>query len=1322
MLLCSCRYPALPAGSGARKASSATELPAQYEFKNSSDNVSPQAVVTRASPMSPLAELAFPSKDGDTRNSTTAHTAASTGIGTQRDADKDRQQAKVKEEMAGIGTQNHHPIDKDVRYNEAATTEDVIGIGTQNHTPMKAKGFPISSLTNAARPRVRGVNPTLWKAEDDTGGIGTRRLSKEKPKANSFLKHAKNLSMVAMLILTITAICYMHHEHRDRGPPIWGPHMQDQFPFRRWTREVMLWSIREEMPAARKAAWVATNLRGGAKELIDTLPPQAILNGGLINGVNVAPMTFLLHSLSERYSALGEESRMKAMVEMMNLSSQPREKIDDMLTRFDIVRHRASIEGNLGMNTQATSWILLRACRCSDEQLMRLLQPTNGLFPANDAEYSQLCIQLRRVGHILENNTGNIASLLRNNNPNATPTFFQNVIEDSNHTTSAYMMDVGEPGHNYSLVPQQDMFSPMTGTYYGEEAELDSGTDSDTISSLGDTLHPPASGSTQEAGQEIFWAYQQAKSRWRQYMNKPTRKVRRFVRGKGKSKGKGRLPTHGHRSVNTFLTNIHAAGQTSSVFFGKSKGKGKKGKSSGLGFGRRKNPKGKDGKTMECHNCGSDEHLIRDCPKQPTSSGTLTIQRADQSNQNVGYMSGNQENPWTQWFGMMESGSAPEPSQTRLGSVPGENRNQESRQYEDFTEGPLMGVVSESRSSAVSILMIQQGQPSMPPTPMVPNFMQDSVGFSGIDPWTTALQNGIAMPVPSTPQIDHPMTDVWQEWSETHTRTITGNASPMPAPQPTPTRSTAIGGPWGVSGIPATDAACENQERRISASPGQVELIHMPYYTAPVIPGVPVVQMLPACPRVEMPEFTQHATFSYLRTGEVPELKPQDQLSPLWGGATGGEAPSTLEPGQQEPTNQMHFIETQLKMPADQRGTSNLTVPTTNTCETSQSFLSDFKMIQDCAEEQRLAKEAAKGKGRDRRRPTPSDPMPPTPPELQSLQSQFQARHGPDYLGTDTMCSVCMMEFEEAEVVVRLVCRHQFHIECYNDYIGSEQRSERPQSCCPNCRGAAVIASRYRYIAHAQSEGGRSVHSGTPSGPVPTLPWVPAGNCDQPQGYYHARTALSSGKLALLIDIGAWTSVGGAQRGKELAAKALKAGYKPKQKKMDRPLEIQGVGHGTQKGNFKATLPIAVTTETGESVMYDYEVPLIEKSSPTDTGDQLPLILGLKSMKNKNAVLELQDGKETLTFPGPGRYTVNWSPGTVRIPMEAAMSGHLMVGCTNYDKLPRQRGGVEATTDTLHATPADVDEKIEQDRYLSKAATHQEVRQDRYLPGAVTYQ
>ena len=84
------------------------------------------------------------------------------------------------------------------------------------------------------------------------------------------------------------------------------------------------------------------------------------------------------------------------------------------------------------------------------------------------------------------------------------------------------------------------------------------------------------------------------------------------------------------------------------------------------------------------------------------------------------------------------------------------------------------------------------------------------------------------------------------------------------------------------------------------------------------------------------------------------------------------------------------------------------------------------------------------------------------------------------------------------------------------------------------------------------------------------------------------------------------------------------------------------------------------------------------------TGDSLPALLGLRSMREKQAVLEMTPGKERLTFPGPGGYSITWSPGTQHIPLVCPPSGHLVIPCDDFDNLTTP-SGLPAPTTTFHA-------------------------------------
>ena len=153
---------------------------------------------------------------------------------------------------------------------------------------------------------------------------------------------------------------------------------------------------------------------------------------------------------------------------------------------------------------------------------------------------------------------------------------------------------------------------------------------------------------------------------------------------------------------------------------------------------------------------------------------------------------------------------------------------------------------------------------------------------------------------------------------------------------------------------------------------------------------------------------------------------------------------------------------------------------------------------------------------------------------------------------------------------------------------------------------------------------------------------------------------------------------------------ATVAGLPVMQRKMNTPLRIHGVGSGTNKGEWEVRTPIAVPVlnENDEltTELFDFECPSIEGS-----GEDLPLILGLKSMTEKSGVLEMGKGKRMLTFPGPGGYEIKWAPGAVRIPLHDAMSTHSMIPCEHFDQLKQKKpaGGMPARKMTVHATKAD---------------------------------
>ncbi|CAE8619736.1 unnamed protein product [Polarella glacialis] len=778
-----------------------------------------------------------------------------------------------------------------------------------------------------------------------------------------------------------------------RTPPSWGPEMEARYPFRHWSRDVLVWTILTDMDPARKAAAVILQLRGGAEELARGLPPQAIVAGGLINGVQADPMTFLMHSLSERYAQLGEETRLSAIAELMTFQRNGHERIDDLITRFDIIRQRANDQGQMALSVQGLTWILLRACQVNDTQLTQLLAPMQGLFPGTEAEYSQLRIILRRMGHIIERSPGNIAQQLhgRNHNQQQSQAFFVGggVAEAADPWSSAFNASPAYPA--YPSAHAQYGSHPSAHDQYSQQSaypavpfdlQSDNGTDSDTVSSLGDTAYlvdMPQGLDPSGIAEHLFWAYQQAKGAWRQHMGKPVRAVRRFVKRKGK-------------------------GVLSSIFM------------------------------------------------VSTANGELDADSVI----------------------------------------------------------PIPASTAGWHSSTASNQSVRAAQAFDPAALSVP------------DPSAQVL----AMP---------------QHSMQRH-------------------------------GLPP--------------------------------PEVPAWSNLPA--------FAMNVHGGSMQA-------PGDVL-PNFPGAAGG--PSTR-----------------------------------------------------------------KGKGKGRR-----------------------DRTIVDYDGDDQTCALCLEDFSDGEAVLRLVCRHCFHIECWNHMLSTYEEEDME---CPNCRGSARVTARFRFLAldvtsyertpvhraaavhHNMTTGSTPAHSHMPSrDPSPAssgydtpsstvLPWWPASATDV-TSVLHSATRLADGRMSIIVDPGAWTNLAGARFARMQAQRAVAAGHTPSQSPMTRPLQIQGVGNGVQSAKWQTELPIAVPNADGTATLHRFEAPTVEGS-----GEDLPALLGLRSIRSKQGVLETAEGKERLSFPGPGGYSIEWSPGTLHFDLEVAPSGHYVIPCDSFDLLSNTAaggsGGLPPASVILHA-------------------------------------
>ena len=156
-------------------------------------------------------------------------------------------------------------------------------------------------------------------------------------------------------------------------------------------------------------------LHGSARGLGRTVTPLEIMHGGVVNGQQLDPVSYIIHGFHTRFALLDEEAILSAMTEMMAFARRPNESINALLSRHEVVRQRAAAEGQFVMSIEGLSLQILRTRSVNSQQLFQCLQSFNGRLPTNEVQFRELTSSLRRVGHILGHTPNSIAQRLHNN-------------------------------------------------------------------------------------------------------------------------------------------------------------------------------------------------------------------------------------------------------------------------------------------------------------------------------------------------------------------------------------------------------------------------------------------------------------------------------------------------------------------------------------------------------------------------------------------------------------------------------------------------------------------------------------------------------------------------------------------------------------------------------------------------------------------------------------------------------------------------------------------------------------------------------------------
>jgi len=190
-----------------------------------------------------------------------------------------------------------------------------------------------------------------------------------------YITKVSALTKIAILVgsaMSISAISMMMPggtAYSQRQPPLYNPEDRSQ-TFRAWVTDLMHWVMLTDLAPHQQATSIVSRLDGTARDMGMTLTPEELFNGGVVNGQQLDPVTYIVAGLHRNFSQLDAEVRMAAMTEFMAFQRRRDETISSTIARYELVRNRARGEGNFDMSIEGCALQLLKAVQCTASQMV----------------------------------------------------------------------------------------------------------------------------------------------------------------------------------------------------------------------------------------------------------------------------------------------------------------------------------------------------------------------------------------------------------------------------------------------------------------------------------------------------------------------------------------------------------------------------------------------------------------------------------------------------------------------------------------------------------------------------------------------------------------------------------------------------------------------------------------------------------------------------------------------------------------------------------------------------------------------------------------
>merc|ERR1711884_643009 len=113
-------------------------------------------------------------------------------------------------------------------------------------------------------------------------------------------------------------------------------------------------------------------------------------------------LDFIIAVLTIQFSQLDEEEATRAMLELWHFRRRTGESMDAYLARFQLVHHRSTSINGQPLSPGQQCFTLMHGMGMSNREMWGCPRTLNGRLPQDAAQYQQIINQLRRYGHIVE--------------------------------------------------------------------------------------------------------------------------------------------------------------------------------------------------------------------------------------------------------------------------------------------------------------------------------------------------------------------------------------------------------------------------------------------------------------------------------------------------------------------------------------------------------------------------------------------------------------------------------------------------------------------------------------------------------------------------------------------------------------------------------------------------------------------------------------------------------------------------------------------------------------------------------------------------------